>query len=76
MPRVRDIARIGDAAVIPDVHEIAATDSSFRVRIVAMETLGAFGDPRAVQMIGSAVHEENVPNRRWFRKWRRSSSWN
>jgi HEAT repeat protein len=63
------LRRIGEDSVAPDVHEVAVGDESFLVRITAIETLGALGDPRAVPLLGSALHAKDMRYPRWFRKW-------
>ncbi|MHB8643140.1 MAG: HEAT repeat domain-containing protein [Gaiellaceae bacterium] len=55
--------------MIPDVYESAVEDASFLVRVTAMKTLGTLGDRRAVELLGSALNEEGVPDPRWFRNW-------
>jgi HEAT repeat protein len=66
---LRALARIGDRSVIPDVYESAVEDASFLVRVTAMKTLATLGDRRAVELLGSALNEEGVPDPRWFRNW-------
>jgi HEAT repeat protein len=66
---LRALRRIGDESVVPEVYETAASDESFLVRITAMETLGSLGDRRAVRLLGSALHDDQMRDPRWFRKW-------
>jgi HEAT repeat protein len=62
------LAKIGDTSVVPEVFEVATGGESVGVRATAMETLGAFGDRRAVALLGRLVCEE-ATSPRSFRKW-------
>jgi HEAT repeat protein len=60
---------IGDRSAVAHVFEAASADTSFGVRVTAMSTLGAFGDPRAVGLIGEALRRSDNRWPRWYRKW-------
>jgi HEAT repeat protein len=66
---LKALEQVADRNVLADVFEAATADASFGVRVTAMSTLSAFGDPRAVGLIGETLRRGDDRWPRWYRKW-------
>jgi HEAT repeat protein len=66
---IKSLARIGDPAAVPDLHEVATGSDPFAVRIEAARALGLLGDSRGAELICSMIWDDHNPYGRRYRRW-------
>ena len=58
---VRALGRLGDASVIPDLERYATVDPDLKVRVAAVEALGATKQPGAVPVLARTFQAGSTP---------------